>query len=533
MDPPYSFPISEEDFEPDEFLQSLQARSSPPSDPSDSTDSASAPTTSDEVVPSSIAEDDDAMSIDYDETGDAELLSDLEDDSDSPGESQRDAHEDELSDRRDLRQDERSYRGRQSTSRTDRQEVAANTDRLERRIRAHQRQAQASAPQDERERRDRPDRNGLRGRSRAPTVRILGLGEQRNTEQPNPTGQPCVHPHQSAGIHTIQPGVRSGTNPNSKPMELRTPRYNNPSVNVEKIQLESELKDAMTAPRTQLKYEQRLSTEQDLLVLVRWFINIKPFIIRKTWSSQVEQWTFQQIQAGSTAEYFFNSMIESNTYPQLDNGCYFTDFYSFKQGIIEQAFKNKALSTVVEETIPLIRINHHQATTEGNPGACRTSVGLANLVREIMSYVPPPAQHHEYSIVSRIRSMLPIQTKNALENHEAQREKGNILLFSDLIYYLTKIDQDYKKIPKKGIKKSDEKRDHKKRTASGQLFNVISKKQQTGRIIPTCTHCKKGDTVTKSAGFFTPNSSLILLRKIASQPKSRPCKTWYLAYAPA
>ena len=101
--------------------------------------------------------------------------------------------------------------------------------------------------------------------------------------------------------------------------------------------------------------------------------------------------------------------------------------------------------------------------------------------------------------------MLPAHTKTALENHEAQREKGNILLFSDLIYYLSKIDQDYKKVPKKGTKKPDAKRDQKKRTASGQLHNVVSKKQQTGRITPSDSHYKKRDHSHEKCWILHPN----------------------------
>lgn len=126
-----------------------------------------------------------------------------------------------------------------------------------------------------------------------------------------------------------------------------------------------------------------------MLSLNSWFANLKPYIVRKAWSTQVEQWVFQQIQSGSSAEYFLNNLIESEVFEQLDNGCYFDSFQSFKNGIMREAFKNKALETVVEETLPLIKVSHK--AEDAAPWACKNSVGLANLVKEIMGYVPPPA----------------------------------------------------------------------------------------------------------------------------------------------
>ena len=495
MPPPSlnSFALEDLDDETEEFVNSLQARHDPADDeeedePSGERSGEASSHSDAEVEGMEEDEPDDDEGEDDESDGNQEADDDdVDQTSDSKGGRGRvrkdKPRSSKGSGRGDDRASNRRNRRRSSSPRENPRE--RRVEKLSQRLRSSRLGEEDELPSEgDHPRGGRPDERvgqsaaagQSRGRSSRPVLRWGDGQPKRGDPSFADTGAP------QSDVRTNEPRILQDPHPSTQVV-------NNPD-RAAKIQYESELKDSVTAPKSSLTNDQRLSNEQELLSLVSWFLNIKPYIVRKAWSTQVEQWVFQQIQSGSAAEYFLNNLVESEVFGQLDNGCYFSSLQSFKEGIIQEAFKNKALAVVVEETLPQIKISHKAGASA--PGACKNSVGLANLVKEIMGYVPPPAAYHEYAIVGRIRSMLPTATKKALETHEAQREKGSILSFKDLIYYLTKIDQEhYSKVVPKGTNN-----DKKKRAASTHLQNMNTKKQ-SGKFIPTCTYqeCgKKGHT---------------------------------------
>ena len=363
----------------DEFLNSLNGGQSSDDDSTDKTsaDSSQAPNSSAEDskecgdYPDEEDDEEDELES-MDEDGVNDERDDLDDDAAMDGEDDyNDSDEDELSSDGEGRasprhgrgdgnrpsKGKRHDRGNPSAPRKTRGKVEKLAQRLrENRLESEEPSAEADHPHRGGDRPDERDKQSARSgrRSGGAAVRV------GNHDRTGGRDARKVTRTASRNVQSDQPSLQ--LQDTDTPMVMVNPGAGSTSDSRDqKIQRESELKDAVTAPRTQLKPDQKLSDQGELLTLIRWFITVKPYVVRKRWSSQVEQWVFKQILSGSRAEYFINQLIESDTFVQLGSGCYFDSFTAFKQGMVSEAFKDQALNTIVEDTLLSIKVDHKAA----------------------------------------------------------------------------------------------------------------------------------------------------------------------------
>ena len=227
--------------------------------------------------------------------------------------------------------------------------------------------------------------------------------------------------------------------------------------------------------------------------MMTWFLAVSPYVIRKDWCCAVEQWVFLQIKAESIAQYFFNNLIESGSLKQQRTGCFFMTFQHFKNSMVRCAFKFKSLPYLIEKALLQIKINH--SVPENNFWACRNTVGLANKVKELLSYISEPLRFHEEIVCARIRAMLPLSVQADADQVEINRQRGEIKLFVDLLQILQKIDDGFKP-------------DKKKREVSNNNMNTGKNNKKSGRKDKKagnlCPVCKKGVHTRDQCWFVHP-----------------------------
>ena len=288
-----SFALEDLADETDEFVNSLQARHDPAADeeeddPSGEPSSEANSHSDEEVEDMEEDEPDDDEGEDDESDGDHEADDDdVDQTSDAKGGRGRvrkdKPRSSKGSGRGDDRASNRRNRRRSSSPRENPRE--RRVEKLSQRLLSSRLGEEEDLPEGDHPRGGRPDervgQSAAAGQSGGRTSRpVLRWGDgqpQRGDPSFADTGAPL------SDVRTNEPRILQA-DPHAS-----TQVVNNPD-RAAKIQYESELKDSVTAPKSSLKNDQRLSNEQELLSLVSWFLNIKPCIVRKAWSTQVEQW---------------------------------------------------------------------------------------------------------------------------------------------------------------------------------------------------------------------------------------------------